>query len=127
MVRKVTLLATVLVAVLLVVGTSGFTAATVTRPGDIDVADDDRAYLSYETGCDGDALETTLTNRYTETELRVTVTANGTERTTALDSLTEATLRFDAVSRGDSVAVSAANPDGGIAIQFTRSVTASCP
>ena len=124
--NKASVLALALLCGLLVVGSSGFTAATVARPVGLDVVDDDRAFLSYDTDCDGATFVATLTNRFEATELRVTVAVNRTTRTVTLDPMADVTFRFDDAAEGDSVAVRGTNVRGGIAMQYTRAVPASC-
>jgi hypothetical protein len=124
--RTVSLLVLAAAVSLLLVSSSGFTASTLSREAGLAIAEDDAAYLSYDTGCDGATLAVELTNRFETTDLTTTVTVGGAEREARLDSQMSATLRFDSAQPGDTVSVRAVKPDGGLAIEFTRTVDTQC-
>lgn len=124
--RSLSLLALAVAVTLLLVGSSGFTASTLSRQAGLAVAEDDAAYLSYDAGCDGGALAVALTNRFEGTTLRTVVTVAGVEQEARLDSQTTATLRFDSVEPGDAVSVRAVRPGGGLVIEFARTVDTQC-
>lgn len=126
MARTAGLLVLAVLCGLLVVGSSGFTAATVARPVGFDVVDDDDAYLSYDTGCDDGAFVATVTNRFEATELRVSAATNSTSQTAVLAPSGEARFQFDDLHAGEIVVVRGTARGGGLAIQYARDVALSC-
>ncbi|WP_229125340.1 hypothetical protein [Halapricum desulfuricans] len=111
-------------AVLLVLGTGGFSAMSADRGVSVTVAGDEEAYVGYADECDGERFEITITNRF-DSDVTVTVTVDDTERELGtLGSGEDVTTSFISVESEDPVTVTVEGD--GISAELDRSVPTEC-
>jgi hypothetical protein len=117
--RFIVLLAGALAVLGATLGTGGFSAVAADRSVDIQVVDDDRAYLGIEQNAttinDTTNLTVTVTNRFTERLGRVTVTLSGEDESIGSISPGQSSeARFTNVSCAGTVRVEAAGDDAAV-------------
>jgi len=119
-------------AVVLLLGTGGFSAISADRGVSVAVTGNDDAYLGYETACHNGTLNITITNRFDETLTDGSVAVDGNE--TELPEIKpseSATVTFDVsasdgqtIEPGDPVTVEASG--SGISVELDRTVPEQC-
>ena len=124
--------ALLVLAVVLLLGTGGFSAISADRGVSVAVTGNDDAYLGYETACHNGTLNITITNRFDETLTDGSVTVDGNE--TELPEIKpseHATVTFDVsasdgqtIEPEDPVTVEASGP--GISVELDRTVPEQC-
>ncbi|QSG10155.1 hypothetical protein [Halapricum desulfuricans] len=124
MVRRWAYAALLALAVLLILGTGGFSAMSADRGVSVSVAGDEEAYVGYADECDGEGFEITITNRF-DSDVTVTVTVDDTERELdPLGSGEDVTTSFISVESEDPVTVTVEGD--GISAELDRSVPTEC-
>lgn len=112
-------------AVLLILGTGGFSAISADRGVSVTVAGDDEAYVGYEDTCDGQAFKITITNQFDSDIDDGTVTVGDDEADFGPLSPGEAaTITFGNVEHEDPVTVTVEGD--GFSAELDRSVPHNC-
>ncbi|MCU4719001.1 hypothetical protein [Halapricum hydrolyticum] len=111
-------------AVLLLLGTGGFSAISADRGVSVTVAGDDEAYVGYNATCHGQTLEITITNQF-DSDITGTVTVGDTgAEFDTLASGEAVTTEFINVESEDPVTVTAEGD--GVSAELDRSVPTEC-
>ncbi|QSG06150.1 hypothetical protein [Halapricum desulfuricans] len=123
MVRRWAYAALLALAVLLVLGTGGFSAMSADRGVSVSVADDEEAYLGYDDTCENGTLKVTITNQFDDRLTDVSITVDGEQKDLPEDAEIEAAKQWTATfnvsgTNSRDVTVEASGP--GVSVELDR-------
>lgn len=111
-------------ATALLIGSGSFSAMSADRGVSVAVADDPEAYVGYETSCNGQTLEITITNQFNN-DFEGIVTVDGTQESFGQLSPGEASkVDFKNVDDGDPITVTVWGES--VSAELDRSVEKRC-